>query len=691
MNKIVTCVVFALMLLPATVPSFAKAEEDPSCTTLSLVSGPETQFKHLTLDNPGLSSDNTLFELAQPSNAVQVEPTGWAGAWDSSQNDPRVEGATFVSNTELQPATPPSGPDAWNDGSIDQWRLFSDSFTIPDNVTVTEAVVYYTGDDFVNVFLDDSFVATHADFAAVADAQLDVTPGTHELEFVLENNEHPNNGSWNPTGLIYRADITYCASSNPPAATTTTVRIYPTDDGFTFLYDNENQTVWSSARTYTGPLSQTPNTTGAEVAVRSDSQSGKFRIYRSSMLFDTSIIPDSATVESATLNVYKVSTEGNTSLVFTPHTRASNTALMKSDWYLSNYGTEIARGPLIDNTYTTYTFNGTGESHINKAGYTAIGGMSAFDYDNVPQGSSPKTAAFRSSDMSGTSTDPYLEITYLLDQPTNNPPVFTNIGNQTVSENQTLSFTLSAIDPDGDTLTYSAANLPTGATFNPSTHEFSWTPGYSDAGNYENIEFTVTDSGSPMELDVELITITVGDVNRAPEFVSPGAQEVQEDNLLSFTVSASDPDNDAITLSATNLPIGATFNTTTGEFSWTPTLSQEGIYTVTFTATDNGLPVETGTVDVVITVGDNPTPVEQSEDIIEDVIVLDLPTNVENSYMANLQKVATFIEAGNIQAAINQLNAFISKVNQDYNQNEITLQVRDNLVALAEALIGDLQ
>jgi len=272
----------------------------------------------------------------------------------------------------------------------------------------------------------------------------------------------------------------------------------------------------------------------------------------------------------------------------------------------------------------------------------------------------------------------------------NNPPVLSFIGNQSTPENQTLSFTISASDPDGDTLTYAAANLPAGAAFNPETRTFSWTPDYDDAGNYENVEFSVMDNGSPMEVDAELITITVGDINRAPVILSPGAQELLEEETLQFTVSAIDPDSDSFSLAASNLPQGATFDPQTGLFTWTPSLSQEGIYTVTFTATDTGTPSEAGVIDVVVTVGDNPTPVEQSEDIIEDVIDLGLPTNSENSYMANLQKVAGFIEQGKIQAAINQLNAFINKVNQDYTQNILTEAQRDDLVDAAEDLIDDL-
>jgi hypothetical protein len=44
-----------------------------------------------------------------------------------------------------------------------------------------------------------------------------------------------------------------------------------------------------------------------------------------------------------------------------------------------------------------------------------------------------------------------------------------------------------------------------------------------------------------------------------------------------------------------------------------------------------------------------------------------------------------------IQLAINQLNAFINKVEQDYAHNDITLAQRDQFVGLAQTLIDDFQ
>ena len=91
----------------------------------------------------------------------------------------------------------------------------------------------------------------------------------------------------------------------------------------------------------------------------------------------------------------------------------------------------------------------------------------------------------------------------------NRAPVLGPIGHKTVDEGQLLQFTITASDPDEDSLTYSASNLPTGASFNPDTQTFSWTPGSGEAGSYPNVLFTVTDDGDPPLDGFEAITIVV--------------------------------------------------------------------------------------------------------------------------------------------------------------------------------------
>ncbi len=65
---------------------------------------------------------------------------------------------------------------------------------------------------------------------------------------------------------------------------------------------------------------------------------------------------------------------------------------------------------------------------------------------------------------------------------TNRPPVLAPIGAREVSENAQLSFTISATDPDGDEIEYSAYGLPRGAEFENGT--FFWRPDYNQADVY---------------------------------------------------------------------------------------------------------------------------------------------------------------------------------------------------------------
>jgi hypothetical protein len=91
----------------------------------------------------------------------------------------------------------------------------------------------------------------------------------------------------------------------------------------------------------------------------------------------------------------------------------------------------------------------------------------------------------------------------------NRPPELASIGNKTVNEGQALTFTISATDPNGDSLTYSASNLPAGATFNPSTRVFTWTPSNNQSGTYGSIHFAVSDGSLS---DTEDISIVVNNV-----------------------------------------------------------------------------------------------------------------------------------------------------------------------------------
>ncbi|RPI35578.1 MAG: tandem-95 repeat protein, partial [Methanoregulaceae archaeon] len=165
----------------------------------------------------------------------------------------------------------------------------------------------------------------------------------------------------------------------------------------------------------------------------------------------------------------------------------------------------------------------------------------------------------------------------------NRAPVLDEIGNKTVPVHAQLQFAVNATDADGDLLVYSAMGLPANATFDPASHTFSWTPADNQAGSY-NVTFNVSDGLLTDSRSVQILV--TGSNNRAPVIGAIANASVNQKETLNVSVTASDPDGDVLTYSATSLPAGAKFDPATRQFTWSPAYNQAGNYTVTFWVTD---------------------------------------------------------------------------------------------------------
>ncbi len=221
-------------------------------------------------------------------------------------------------------------------------------------------------------------------------------------------------------------------------------------------------------------------------------------------------------------------------------------------------------------------------------GATLDGTTGQFEWQPTFEQSGEYTVLFIVKDAEGLSDSARVTITVAN---VNRPPVLATIAPQTVDENQSLTFTVQASDPDKEDagkLQLQATALPDGATFDPATGTFQWTPTYDQAGEY-TVTFTVTDAaGATAE---QTVTIIVNNVNRAPQLAAVSDVTVKENEPLTLTFSATDPDNEdagKLTFAFNPLPDGATFNEATGEFQWTPTFEQAGTYTATVTVKDPG-------------------------------------------------------------------------------------------------------
>ncbi len=158
----------------------------------------------------------------------------------------------------------------------------------------------------------------------------------------------------------------------------------------------------------------------------------------------------------------------------------------------------------------------------------------------------------------------------------------------TVKVGSWYSFLPSASDPDTPTrsLRFSIANKPSWAQF--SVYSGRLTGKAPQAGTWKNISITVTDGKSKATLPAFSITASGGSApapapsptpsNGAPTISGTPATSVRVGSSYAFTPTASDPNGDRLTFSISNRPSWATFNTSTGRLSGTPTSAHAGTY-----------------------------------------------------------------------------------------------------------------
>lgn len=169
---------------------------------------------------------------------------------------------------------------------------------------------------------------------------------------------------------------------------------------------------------------------------------------------------------------------------------------------------------------------------------------------------------------------------------TNQPPRISGTPPASVQAGKSYSFQPQAYDPERRRLTFSITNKPSWAQFSTSTGRLSGTPATRHAGTTSGIVIRVSDGRLSAALPSFSVTVTSGAANRAPVVSGTPSTTATVGTAWSFRPTASDPDGDAITWSIANKPSGATFSTSTGQLSWTPTAtgSWSGIL---ITATDS--------------------------------------------------------------------------------------------------------
>ncbi|MDJ0701589.1 MAG: putative Ig domain-containing protein [Woeseiaceae bacterium] len=182
--------------------------------------------------------------------------------------------------------------------------------------------------------------------------------------------------------------------------------------------------------------------------------------------------------------------------------------------------------------------------------------------------------------------------------PGNQPPSIAGTPATMAAVGSAYSFIPSASDPDGDTLTFSIANLPSWANFNAATGELSGIPDIDDAGEYAGVSITVSDGEFVASLASFSVNVTLS--NTAPTISGAPPADINADSSFTFTPTASDPDGDSLVFSITNRPSWATFDASTGTLAGTPGDGDVGVYSGIMITVSDG--IATASIQFTITV-----------------------------------------------------------------------------------------
>jgi subtilisin-like proprotein convertase family protein len=192
----------------------------------------------------------------------------------------------------------------------------------------------------------------------------------------------------------------------------------------------------------------------------------------------------------------------------------------------------------------------------------------------------------------------------------NTAPVLAEIPNRTINELTTFTFTNSAADSDSTAISFSlGTNAPSGASVNPATGVFLWTPSEVQGPGIYNITLIATDNGSPNLSDSKAFQVTVNEVNSAPQLAAISNRTVHAGTTLILTNAALDSDFPSNTLSFSfngTVSSGATLNSASGIFAWTPSDSQIGTNTFSIQVSDNGVPSLTASQGFTVVVRERP-------------------------------------------------------------------------------------
>ncbi|WP_446376697.1 Ig-like domain-containing protein [Coleofasciculus sp. D1-CHI-01] len=231
-----------------------------------------------------------------------------------------------------------------------------------------------------------------------------------------------------------------------------------------------------------------------------------------------------------------------------------------------------------DGDIPTFSIIGGSDSSL----FTIDANTGELNFNNAPNFESPLDAdgnniydvEITADDGNGGSDSQTLTITV---NDINESPTITSNATPNLDENTPLVTTITATDPDGDIPTFSITGGSDSSLFtiDANTGELSFnnapnfeSPLDADGNNSYDVEITADDGNGGN--DIQILTITVNNINESPTITSNATLNLDENTTLVTTVAATDPDGDIPTFSITGGTDSSLFtiDANTGELSF---------------------------------------------------------------------------------------------------------------------------
>ena len=304
--------------------------------------------------------------------------------------------------------------------------------------------------------------------------------------------------------------------------------------------------------------------------------------------------------------------------------------------------------------YFAETYSGTGSPGQRVFDVEIEDAIVLDDYDVVADAGAMFTGVMRSFQVQVTDEVLTIELLHVVQNPSikgieiialngtgglvNNTPTVSSISDQTNTVADLVSFQALASDIDGDTLSYSATDLPAGILIDTNSGLISGE--IASGANFNSpyiVTVTVTDDGDPQEsANTSFIwrVTSEGPSNDALTLSSVADQSNTVADLVSLQIVATDADGDTLSYNASGLPAGISIDTNSGLISGEIASAADlnSPYAVTVTVTDDGDPQESANSSFIWRVNsESPsnnaptlTPVDDQSNTVADLVSLQL-------------------------------------------------------------------